>query len=395
MHYAAKYKYFAASQSSKGSRVLPDGPKEKKRRHIFTILRIAVAVVAIAVLCWKQDWDKVAKTFKQLNLWYFVLSWVMYLASQAIVGLRWWILLRAQSIRIGLTTAIRLHFLGLFWNICLPSSMGGDVVRAWYVTKHTDKKVEAALSVFVDRGVGMLCMFTIAVVSYLFFVHGRDGLLILEQKSGTSPQPAEYHWAIWAVVGLMVIIFCLVLASKKGREGLKKAWGYVVLHGEMVLKRMRMALVIYFSKPFVMLGVYLLTVLIQMMVITAFWILGVNLQMGVDAKYYFVFFPLTWALGALPISIAGLGIMEGALVGLFDKFAGAKEGTAFALAVCQRLIWFLSAFPGFIIHLCGAHLPAAREPVETTSSELVETTGSEITCPACPPKPAGRSGEQA
>ncbi len=336
---------------------MPKGTNEKKRRHIFTILRLGVAAVAIALVCRNQEWAKVVRTFAQLDLGYFALSWAMYLASQAIVGLRWWILLRAQSIRIELLMAIRLHFLGLFYNTFLPSSMGGDVVRAWYVTKHTDKKVEAALSVFVDRGVGLLCMTTIAIVSYLFFVHGRDGLVILERQSGTSSQQAEYHWAIWAVFGLMGVFFCLVFASRTGRAGLKKIWGHVVLHAESVYRRIRKAIIIYFTKPFVMLGVFILTVLIQMMVITAFWILGVNLQMGVEAKYYFVFFPLTWALAALPISIAGLGIMEGGLVGFFTKFAAAVPEAAFALAACQRIVWFLSAVPGLIIHLFGAHLP--------------------------------------
>lgn len=336
---------------------MPEGTNQKKRRHIFTVLRLGVAAVAIALLCRKQEWGKVARTFAQLNLWYFALSWAMYLASQVIVGLRWWILMRAQSIQIGLLTAVRLHFLGLFCNTFLPSSMGGDVVRAWYVTKHTDKKVEAALSVFVDRGVGLVCMTTIAIVSYLFFLHGREGLVILDQHGETSQQQAGYQGIILWVFGLMAVIFCLVIASKKGRAGLKKAWGYVVLHGEMVFKRTCKAIVIYFSKPFVILGVFALTIVIQMMVITAFWILGVNLQMGVDARYYFVFFPLTWALAAMPISIAGLGIMEGGLVGFFTEFAGAEREAAFALAVCQRLVWLLSAVPGLIIYLFGAHLP--------------------------------------
>ena len=72
-------------------------------------------------------------------------------------------------------------------------------------------------------------------------------------------------------------------------------------------------------------------------------------------KYYFVFFPIAWLLGALPISIGALGIWEGTLKLLFSKVAvGADVST---LALSHRIIWLFGSLPGVFIHLLGAHLP--------------------------------------
>jgi uncharacterized membrane protein YbhN (UPF0104 family) len=81
--------------------------------------------------------------------------------------------------------------------------------------------------------------------------------------------------------------------------------------------------------------------------------MGIN----VSVKYYYVFFTLTWVLGAVPISIGGAVVVEGALVILFTRVAGTDESAAWALALAQRVIWLLASVPGAVIHIVGAHLP--------------------------------------
>ena len=95
----------------------------------------------------------------------------------------------------------------------------------------------------------------------------------------------------------------------------------------------------------------------QMLAITAFWLLGRNMGIQADVKYYYVFFTLTWVLGAVPVSIAGAVVVEGMLAYLFITFAGVAKESASALALCQRAVWMLASLPGAAIHLIGAHLP--------------------------------------
>jgi len=233
--------------------------------------------------------------------------------------------------------------------------MGGDLIRAWYVTNHTDKKLEAALSVFVDRIIGLAGMTVIAIVSYLLFMRGR-GII-------TSDQPAlldsvvPLKWAFfWLAIGLGSIVFIMLLL-RPTRAILTKLWGYLRVHGAKAIKKLTEAVVIYCRNPLAIFTAFALTIFVQSMVIMAFWFLGVNLGIDISPRYYFVFFPITWVMGAVPVSIAGLGIIEGGLKVLFTQFAGVAKANIAALALCNRALLVLTSLPGALIHLVGAHLP--------------------------------------
>ncbi|GAG01577.1 unnamed protein product, partial [marine sediment metagenome] len=52
-------------------------------------------------------------------------------------AIRWWILLRALGVKLGLSGAVRLTYLGNFLNFVSPGLTGGDVLKAYYATKAT------------------------------------------------------------------------------------------------------------------------------------------------------------------------------------------------------------------------------------------------------------------
>ncbi|MHC4912448.1 MAG: lysylphosphatidylglycerol synthase transmembrane domain-containing protein [Planctomycetota bacterium] len=343
---------------------MPDG-KAKKTKKIFTFIRIAVVVVLItwgAVWLNREvGWDNLAETFLKINLGVFAVALGIFAIGQAIVALRWWLLLRSQSIFIKFSASVRLHFLGLFYNNFLPSSVGGDVVRAWYVTRHTDKRFEAALSVFVDRAIGLLSTMIIAAFFYMFFLRGRHDITVSgDEKQGSFLNSvAEYKWALIAACALLVAVFFSLLLHARGRVLLNKAWMYFRKLGSSGIKKLKDAIVIYCSKPLTILVVFGLTVFLQILTITGFWFLGLNLGIEASIKYYYVFFTLTWVLGAVPVSIGGAVVVEGTLSYMFIHFANVGKGAASALALCQRAVWMLTSLAGAVIHLFGAHLPEA------------------------------------
>ena len=327
----------------------------KKSKYIFLFLRIAVVVcVVIWEIFWvsrEVGWGNLAAIFLQMNMWIFAAALGIFVFSQVLVGLRWWLLLRTQSIFIPFLAAVRLHFLGLFYNNFMPSSIGGDLIRAWYVTKHTDKKFEAVLSVFVDRVIGLASTLIIATFFYLLFIRRQGKAIPFESQIGILKRAL-----FWAII-VIAVLFCAFLLHKRGRSVLAKGWAYIRVPTIRIIIKFKDAIVIYSSKPLTILVVFGLTVFLQITVITAFWFLGVNLGVDVSIKYYYVFFTLGWVLGALPVSIGGAGVVEILLASLFVKVVGVELGTASALALCQRLIWMITSLPGAVIHLTGTHLP--------------------------------------
>ena len=339
---------------------MPDA-KTKKSKRIFLILRIFVVVIGITcAIIWVsrgQRWNNLAAIFLRMNLGIFAVALGIFVISQVMIGFRWWLLLRTQSIFIDFWAAVRLHFLGLFYNNFMPSSVGGDLLRAWYVTKHTEKRFEAALSVFVDRAIGLVSTLVIAVFFYLLFMRGQADMVTFTGRSRFFAFLAEYKRIIVYVLVGFGMLFCLLLLHRRGRNLLRGAWSQIRIHAERALKKLKDAIYIYCSKPLAILEVFGLTVFLQILTITGFWFLGVNLGITASIKYYYVFFTLTWVLGALPVSIGGAVVVEGTLAYLFIHYAGVEAEAALALALCQRIVWMIASLPGAAIHLIGAHLP--------------------------------------
>ena len=83
----------------------------------------------------------------------------------------------------------------------MPGAVGGDLLKAWYVTKHTDRKIAGVLSVFVDRLIGLVALVLMAVATYSMFVRGqivRDaGEETDRPGGGLSGVQDVVFWALW------------------------------------------------------------------------------------------------------------------------------------------------------------------------------------------------------
>jgi len=337
--------------------------KAGKSKYVLIFLRILVVAAGVTwavVWAWRgQRWSNLAAIFLRMNLGVFALTLSIFVISQVMLASRWWLLLRTQSVFICFGAVVRLLFLGLFYNNFLPSSVGGDLLRAWYVTKHTDKRFEAALSVFVDRVIGLLSTVIIAIFFYWLFLRDQGctsnwklviGNLKLVITNYQSPI------TIWLAV-ILAAVFCVLLSYKQGRRLLTEAWSYIRARSLSIFEKLKNAITIYCRNPLAILVVFGLTFFLQVLAITGFWFLGVNLGITASIKYYYVIFALSWVLGSLPISIGGVVVVEGSLAYLFIHFAGVQAEAALALALCQRMVWMIASLPGAAIHLVGAHLP--------------------------------------
>ena len=160
-------------------------------------------------------------------------------------------------------------------------------------------------------------------------------------------------WATVAVGALLAILLVHPAGRARCTRAAQKAW----LRGVSLLGRMKAALMAYCSRPWTLLWALLLTVVGQSIVTATFWWLGRKVGIDAGLRYYLVAFPLGWVVGAIPISIAGLGITELGTVGFFCHLTGLPREKVLVLVFCQRFIWVLVSLPGGLVHLLGAHLP--------------------------------------
>jgi uncharacterized membrane protein YbhN (UPF0104 family) len=315
---------------------LPLPAKETKsvKKYLSLIFRIIIAVLACWFLYRKIDPDQVAEAFNRLQVSTLVFAVLCFCIGLCLIGLRWWVFMRAQKIYVPFLLAIKLTFLGQFFTNFMPSAVGGDLLRAWYISKHTDKRLQAAIGVAADRLMGLAGTMILAFSSFMLFMRDKEGFFQVDKKENPlktffSNHPIPTHWFL---IGGFILLGILILFTKK--FDLRKFFNKIKTIFAHFLQQ---------------------TYQMQMLVIFSFWLIGRDLDMHAPIYCYFVFFPMMWIIGALPLSIAGIGILEGGLVFLFVRFAGASKDLVTVLALCQRLAWVIGSLPGMVVHLMGAH----------------------------------------
>src|SRR5205085_6099510 len=84
------------------------------------------------------------------NPWLLILSVLIFPVTFLITTYRWHELLKALDIHKGLGRAFVLNMVGAFDNTFMPGSTGGDLLKAYYASKHTTHRTRAVLSVIID-----------------------------------------------------------------------------------------------------------------------------------------------------------------------------------------------------------------------------------------------------
>lgn len=130
------------------------------------ILKLGVASLLIAWVV-GGNWRGMLESIRQMNPLWVLLCFCAQLIQVTLTGVRWKFLI-GKDLNVSWYETMRLTFIGLFSNIFIPAgAVGGDVVKAaMLASKLKGQRVEATVSVLVDRIVGVAGLFLLVL---LFF----------------------------------------------------------------------------------------------------------------------------------------------------------------------------------------------------------------------------------
>lgn len=340
---------------------MEQSPKKRVKGTVTLILRIFVAAAACFLIFKNLHFGELVNSFRNLQVWVILTAVVVKFIAETAMAFRWWLLMRSLDIVIPYTTALRLHFHGLFFSSFLPGSMGGDFIRAWYVSRHTHKRFQSALSVFVDRLTGLVSTGCIAVVTYFLYLRGQ--VIFTEKSTGFSDFFYQHQKEIAIAAGILILLGIILGAIPASRAVLVRAGRFLWQNGQKAIGNLREVIGVFFRKLWLGPTALLLTIAFQSLTFLSFWLIGRDLGVSDQIRYYFAIFPLVWFIGSIPISIAGLGILEGGVIVLFVTLAGSSQESAAAMALCQRAIFLIGALPGIWIHLRADYLPKSKDEI--------------------------------
>lgn len=276
----------------------------------------------------------------------FIAALLMIACQLVIMALRWSYLisLTGDGLKLGFLT--RLVFEGMFFNQALPSSVGGDAVRIYRLAGSGVRASRAIGSVLLDRAFGLLGLSLIAAA----FAPGFIGLV-------TDPALRSGGLLIIAMaLGLFLVFLALDLLPAMLRR-----WRVV----DELLNLSRLARRVMLT-PGSILRVGLATIASQMIALSALYIMAVGL--GIDIAYgsLMAILPVVILITTIPITIAGWGLREGAMVlGLAQ--AGVPEAPALALSVMFGLVQIAAGLPGGLLWLAARRGKPAPDLAKDTA----------------------------
>lgn len=318
------------------------------RNRLLNLAKLAVSLGLLALLLARVGLRQAAATLVSADWPLLGLALALYIAGIALRALRWRALLQAKGIEVPLSRLVVLYYVGSFFNLMLPTGVGGDAVRVYELSRHTRTPELAAGTVLADRAVGLLVLFLLAVLVLPFSI----GLL----------QP----WVPWLVVALTVGSLAAVVTVLWERP---LAWVYHRLPPRLrsfvdrpPLRRLQGALTGYSRRSLaVVAGVSLA---FDLLLIAVNVLIGLGLGVHLPARYYIVFISLISFASALPISLGGLGVREGGYVALFGQ-VGVPRAVAVSMSLSFYLITILSGLIGGALYAWegarGAWRPAGEE----------------------------------
>jgi uncharacterized protein (TIRG00374 family) len=292
------------------------------------LIKLTVSAVLLYLIARNIDVRATAAAAGRIPLLTLTAALLLQLASNCVATGRWYVIMNKIGVSGSFFFYLRSFFKGAFFNQGLPTSIGGDGLRIIDATRIASKKEDAVFGVFIDRIIGLAGLLLLNIVALLV-----DHTLL--------PPPVYLP-----LLGMMVLLlFGLVALYFLRYIPLFNASNLLGYLGRLSTRYHQ----VYSSFTAILLqtGLSVLTHLLSM---TAFFILGNGLGLHYPLQVYLALVPPVILLTILPISLAGWGLREGAMIGFF-LLIGADKSTVLSFSIIYGLVNLVASFPGFFVYL--------------------------------------------
>ena len=242
----------------------------------------------------------------------------LWLLSQAVAALRWQLVLRDDVL--PWSYLFRLYVIGTFFGLFLPTSVGGDAVRAAAAIRSSKRGGRAIASVLVDRGLGVM-----ATVAYAGF-----GVVLAPGALAAVGERLNWQVPGLAMVSIGTLVAGALIFVLRRSANLQA----VLADGIGVLGDLA-------RSPRSLVRVFALAFISQGLLVLVWYALAQGMRFTLPASTFLWAVPLVTLSALLPITFAGLGVREGVwLILLATTAISAADIVAFSLLyfVCNLLV---------------------------------------------------------
>jgi uncharacterized membrane protein YbhN (UPF0104 family) len=286
---------------------------QQLQKHGSLLLRVGISGGLLTWVLSSLDLGNLWAQAKLLNPWAWAAALALSIAAQSLCSVRWWSLARTLGIQATLPRMWRLFVEGSFFSLCLPSSIGGDVIKIFRLSPTSSGRVLAALSIAADRIAGLSAVLIIGLAAMSGRTLGLSGLATLGIGAGFFAAACA---AVW--LGMAILRRLHTSLDANGRAA-----------------KLLRPLVPFQNRTGMLLAAISLSLVVQIINAVTLLALGWGLGLEIPVMAYFSVAPLVALATALPLSINGVGIREGLMAVLLREYGVTPE-----VATALSLIWF-------------------------------------------------------
>jgi uncharacterized protein (TIRG00374 family) len=278
------------------------------------LLRAGVSALLLGGLLFWLSSTRILDEIAQIPLLTWVAVVALFLVGHAISAMKWRMMLGGAGVSIGGLVALRAHAAGLFANLCLPSIVGGDVIRAGLAVHHAGRLEAVALGSLADRLIDTMALVGIAgVVAILHpgLAHGRAATVLVSV-------------AVLLTIGVVAAVVLTRVVPPERLPG----------RLEKIARRVGEALDALLAAPSRAVAALGLSLFVQCSFVGLNIVLARAIGIELQTAAWMIAWPLAKLVALLPVSLGGIGVREAALAAFLSPF-----GIDAAVAVAQSLSW--------------------------------------------------------
>ncbi|MDA2923257.1 flippase-like domain-containing protein [Acidobacteria bacterium AH-259-L09] len=300
------------------------------------LIKATITIALLSFLGYQMDLGRFVQILSSANLLFVLLATLVHIVSVFLLVLRWRMVLRNFDISIEFVPLTKITFIGYFFNLFLPSGIGGDFFRAYYLSKRKNRGMSTTLTTTIlERSAGMCALLAIGT----FFA-------------------ATHNIVVEGVPLFSVFLFVIALYAL-GNVVLFHSWTHQRISSFLRKRKLeqweaKMELVYQGLNTLrnnkrTIVAALLLSLVIQFLAIIITWIAALAIEIQAPFRIFLIFVPLINLSIMVPVTIAGIGLQESLYYLLFSQI-GLPAEMAVSLGVLARLVYILTAIPGGIIY---------------------------------------------
>lgn len=325
------------------------------RKTLITIFKYGISIAILSWLCYnnKGEFDEFLQSEK--NYGWLALSAVTITLAFFVSYVRWHHLAGAIRLQLSFLDAIKLGFIGSFFNVVAFGVVGGDSLRAYYAARNSPDRIpEAILSVFLDRFIGLCVMFGFAATSWMLF--GPE----VSVTSSATQKGVQYTCqfaGICAFVGFAGLFSFVLMPNVKNLGLIRWFYGLPKIGG--LIEQGINAATLYSNNKLVLIKAIIFSLVTNSLFAVTIYLVAIAITDSPPSLAdHFVMAPIAMVANAVPLP-GGVGGMEAALPALYQGFEA--EG-GFVVALGFRMCILLVSLIGLFVWLAyRSKMPVPEE----------------------------------